>query len=148
MPSYVVKAEVRDPRAATMSFPRMKTMYGGKYIAVDDTIFVFASETEGGTGLVARGVVTRADAVPRKRGTARQTPQVSIEVKRTARARRPLGRAELKAWRTVRDGSPQAELDFKLYRQATNKIVGISDAAASFLDSCFGSARSDQRRRR
>jgi hypothetical protein len=133
MPSYVVKAEVRDPRA-TGSFRRMKTMYGGKHIAVGDTIFVFASENEGGAGLIARGVVTKVDAVPPKRGIARQTPRVSIEVKRTARARLPLGRAELKAWRTVRDGSPQAELDFKLYRQATNKIVGISDAAAGFLN--------------
>jgi len=136
-PSYVVKADVRD-RGARFSFPRMKTMYGGKYIAVSDTIFVFASETEGGTGLIARGVVTKGNAVPRKRGGARQTPRVSIEVKCTARARRPLGRAELKAWRAVRDGSPQAELDFKLYRQATNKIVGISDAAARFLNTCFG----------
>ena len=132
MPFYVVKAEVRDPRA-TDSFPRMKTMYGGKHIAVGDTIFVFASENEGGSGLIARGVVTKVDAVPPKRGVARQTPRVSIELKPTARARRPLGRAELKAWRTVRDGSPQAELDFKLYRQATNKIVGISAEAAAFL---------------
>jgi hypothetical protein len=113
-------------------------MYGGKYIAVDDPIFVFASENEGGSGLIARGVVTKADAVPRKRGIARQTPRVSIEVKPTARARRPLGRAELKAWRAVDDGSPQAELDFKLYRQATNKIVGISDAALMFLNTYFG----------
>jgi hypothetical protein len=138
MPSYVVKADLREGRATTMSFSRMKTMYGGKHIAVDDTIFVFASETEGGTGLIARGVVTKANAVPRKRGVARQTPRVSIEVKCTARARRPLGRAELKAWRAVRDGSPQAELDFKLYRQATNKIVGISDPVARFLNTCFG----------
>jgi hypothetical protein len=138
MLSYVVKADVRDRRATTMSFSRMKTMYGGKHIAVDDTIFVFASETSGGTGLIARGVVTKANAVPRKRGVARQTPRVSIEVKCTALARRRLGRAELKAWRAERDGSPQAELDFKLYRQATNKIVGISDAAARFLNTCFG----------
>jgi hypothetical protein len=138
MPSYVVKADVRDRRATTMSFSRMKTMYGGKHIAVDDAIFMFASETEGGTGLITRGVVTKANAVPRKRGVARQTPRVSIEVKCTARARRRLGRTELKAWRAVRDGSPQAELDFKLYRQATNKIVGISDAAARFLNTCFG----------
>ena len=138
MPSYVVKAHVRDPRATTMSFPRMKTMYGGKYIAVDDPIFVFASENEGGAGLIARGVVTKVSPVPPKRGVARQTPRVSIEVKRTARARRPLGRAELKAWRAIGGGSPQAELDFKLYRQATNKIVGVSDAALTFLNTYFG----------
>lgn len=139
MPSYVVKADVRDPRATTVSFSDMKTMYGGKHISVSDTIFVFASENESGTGLIARGVVTRVDAVPRKRGVARQTPRVSIEVKRTARATQSLGRAELKPWRTVRDGSAQAELDFKLYRQATNKIVGISDRAATFLNTYFSS---------
>ena len=32
------------------------------------------------------------------------------------------------------DGRPETELNFKLYRQATNKIVGISDEAASFLN--------------
>jgi hypothetical protein len=136
MPSYVVKAEVRDP-GARLSLPRIKTMYGGKHIAVGDTIFVFASENEGGSGLITRGVVTKANAVPLKQGVERQTPRVSIELKRTARAIHPMGRAQLKAWRTVRDGSPQAELDFKLYRQATNKIVGISDAAATFLNRCF-----------
>lgn len=31
------------------------------------------------------------------------------------------------------DGRPETELNFKFYRQATNKIVGISDNAAAFL---------------
>jgi hypothetical protein len=31
------------------------------------------------------------------------------------------------------DGRPEIELNFKFYRQATNKIVGISDKAAAFL---------------
>jgi hypothetical protein len=30
-------------------------MYGGKNIAVGDEVFVFASENEGGRGLLARG---------------------------------------------------------------------------------------------
>jgi hypothetical protein len=33
-------------------------MYGGRRIAKGDTVFVFASENEGGQGLIARGVVT------------------------------------------------------------------------------------------
>jgi hypothetical protein len=33
-------------------------MYGGKNIAEGDTIFVFASENEGGPGLIAMGVVS------------------------------------------------------------------------------------------
>jgi hypothetical protein len=135
--AYVVKTEIRDPRARAFVLANMKTMYGGKQIKAGDTIFVFASETEGGRGLVARGVVTKAAAVPLKPGVARQTPCVSIWVKTTAFAARALGRAELKAWRGINDGSGQAELDFKLYRQATNKLVGIEPAAVRLLQACF-----------
>jgi hypothetical protein len=60
---------------------------------------------------------------------------MSIAVKRLARAKHLFGREQLKAWRGVADGSPQAELDFKFYRQATNKIGGISEEAARFLGS-------------
>jgi len=137
MPSYVVKAELRDPRAKRFSFPRMKTMYGGRNIAVGDEIFVFASETQGGLGLIARGIVTNTAPVDLPPRSGRWTPRVSVEVRVTARARRALGREQLKAWRGRSDGSPQSELDFKFYRQATNKIGGISDDAASFLGTCF-----------
>ena len=130
---FVIKAEVRDPAPRTFAFLAQKTMYGGKQIAAGDTIFVFASENEGGIGLVAKGVVTSADAVPKRRGVARQTPRVSITVRRTALAKRPLGRRELKAFADWSDGRPETEINFKLYRQATNKIVGISGTAATFL---------------
>ncbi|MEP6474033.1 MAG: hypothetical protein ABJC74_09945 [Gemmatimonadota bacterium] len=114
-------------------FSRQKTMYGGKQIARGDVIFIFASENEGGSGLVACGTVTSAEKVPRKRGIARQTPRVSITVKRTALARRPMGRRELKPFISWDDGKPETELNFKFYRQATNKIVGLSDETAAFL---------------
>ncbi|MET0795460.1 MAG: hypothetical protein ABW061_28335 [Polyangiaceae bacterium] len=130
---YVVKAEVQNPRAKAFVFAHMKTMYGGKQVAKGDTIFVFASETEGGEGLVARGVVTKVEAVAAQAGVARQTPRVSIWVKRTASAEQPLGRAQLRAWRNLSDGSGQAELDFKLYRQATNKIIAVEEGAARVL---------------
>src|SRR5713226_2286484 len=94
--ALAIKAEVRDLRARTFVFAWQKTMYGGKHIAKGDTVFVFASENEGGQGLIARGVVTSAEAIAKKRGVARQTPRVSIAVKRTALAKRPLGRSELK----------------------------------------------------
>ena len=112
-------------------------MYGGKHIAPGDTLYIFASENEGGSGLVARGVVTAASAIARRPGAARQTPRVSIVVKRTALAKRALGRAELKPFNQWDDGRPATELNFKFYRQATNKIVGISDAAGKFLDQRF-----------
>ena len=130
---FAIKTEVNDPEAETFEFSAQKTMYGGKHIAGGDTIFIFASENEGGTGLIASGVVTSAEAVAKRRGPARQTPRVSITVRRTARAKRRLGRSELKPFSDWKDGRPETELNFKFYRQATNKIVGFSDETAAFL---------------
>jgi hypothetical protein len=135
--SFAVKAEVVDPLARTFAFIAQKTMYGGKLIAEGDTVFVFASENEGGQGLIARGIVTHAEPVAKKRGIARQTPRVSVTIRRTALAKRSMGRRELKGLTAWKDGRPGTELNFKFYRQATNKIVGISDKAASFLSKCF-----------
>lgn len=135
--AFAIKAEIRDPRAKTFTFAAQKTMYGGKHIAEGDTVFVFASENEGGQGLIARGVVTSAMAIAKKRGIARQTPRVSVTMQRTAFARRPLGRSELKHFKDWKDGQPETELNFKFYRQATNKIAGISDKAAAFLGGFF-----------
>jgi hypothetical protein len=135
--AFAIKAEVVDRRARTFTFIAHKTMYGGKLIAEGDTVFVFASENEGGQGLIARGIVTHAEAIAKKRGIARQTPRVSVAIKRTALAKRPLGRRELKHLTDWKDGRPGTELNFKFYRQATNKIVGISDKAAAFLGKYF-----------
>ena len=135
--AFAVKAEVRDLRAQTFTFPAQKTMYGGKHVAEGDTVFVFASETDGGHGLIARGVVTSAKAIAKRVGVARQAPRVSISVRRTGRAKRPLGRTELKHFSDWDDGRPETELNFKFYRQATNKVIGISDEAAAFLDGFF-----------
>jgi hypothetical protein len=134
---FVIKAEIKDVGAETFAFNAQKTMYGGKQIAQGDTIFVFASENEGGPGLISSGIVTSAKAIPKKPGIARQTPRVSITVKRTARAKRRLGRSELKPFCKWNDGRPETELNFKFYRQATNKIGGISDKAAAFLRRFF-----------
>ncbi|TLY72375.1 MAG: hypothetical protein E6K43_12825 [Gammaproteobacteria bacterium] len=135
--AFAIKAEVRDPRAETFVFTAQKTMYGGKRIAKGDTLFVFASENEGGQGLIARGVVTSTQAIAKKSGVLRQTPRASIAVKRTAVAKQPLGRSELKRFTDWNNGQPETELNFKFYRQATNKIVGISDEAAAFLERFF-----------
>jgi len=134
---FAIKAEVVDPRARTFTFSVSKTMYGGKLIAEGDTVFVFASENEGGQGLIARGIVTHAEPIAKTRGIARQTPRVSITIRRTALAKQPLGRRELKHLTDWNDGRPGTELNFKFYRQATNKIVGISDKAAAYLGKCF-----------
>jgi hypothetical protein len=135
--AYAIKAEISEPRAKTFTFSAQKTMYGGKRIAEGDVVFVFASENEGGQGLIGRGVVTSAEAVARKPGIERQTPRVNLSIKLTRLSKHPLGRRELKRFSDWNDGKPESELNFKFYRQATNKIVGISDQAATFLDEFF-----------
>ncbi|TKV71135.1 hypothetical protein [Rhizobium sp. AU243] len=135
--AFVIKAEISNPDAETFAFAAQKTMYGGKTIREGDTVFLFASENEGGHGLIARGTVTSAQAVARKSGIARQTPRVDLTIKRSETALRPLGRAELRDFRDWDDGQPGTELNFKLYRQATDKIVGISDRAAGYIDTFF-----------
>ena len=135
--AFAIKARISDPRDKTFAFIAQKTMYGGKHIAEGDRIFVFASENDGGQGLIARGIVTSAQAVARRPGIARQTPRVGLTVRRTDLAKRPLGRSELKHFTDWNDDRPETELNFKFYRQATNKIVGISEEAAAFLSKFF-----------
>jgi hypothetical protein len=126
---FVVKARPRRKLRATVLRFDEKTMYRGKHVAPGDAIFVFASDHQGGRGLVARGVVTSAARGPGIR--------VRISVRVTHLARRALGRAELKPFRERTDGRPETEIARKFYRQATNKIGGISDRAAAFLNAHF-----------
>jgi hypothetical protein len=128
---------VNEPEAETFSFRAQKTMYGGKHIGTGDSIFVFASENEGGPGLIACGIVVSAKAIAKNSGIARQTPRESITVRRTALAMQALGRSQLKPFSNWDDGRPETELNFKFYRQATNKIAGISEAAATYLRRFF-----------
>ena len=134
---FAIKTGIEDPTANQFAFARQKTMYGGRQVAEGDTIFLFASENEGGQGLTARGVVTSVEAVPKRTGIPRQTPRVSLTIRRVALAKRRLGRTELKRFADWNDGRPETELNFKFYRQATNKIIGISDETAAFLGGFF-----------
>jgi hypothetical protein len=135
--TFAIKARVTDLLADTFAFSAQKTMYSGKRVAEGDVIFVFASENEGGPGLIASGVVTSANAIPKKQGVDRQTPRMSITIRRTALAKRRLGRSELRRFCDWNDARPETELNFKFYRQATNKLAGISDEAAAFLHGFF-----------
>ena len=136
---YVIKAAVTDEAAKLFSFRMQKTMYGGKNIRANDEVFIFSSENERGNGLIARGTVTSVTQPPKRRKPAkvRSTPRVSIGVRRLAKVKRRLGRSELRVFRDWEDGRPETELCFKFYRQATNKIGGVSEKTAAFLRSFF-----------
>jgi len=136
--AYAIKAELGDSELpAFIDFARQKTMYGGRKIAAGDEIYIFGGDVGGGRGLVAYGIVTQAQAIPRQIGVERQTPRVSIRVQRVALAKRRLDRSAVKDFCQWDDGRPETELNFKFYRQATNKIVGITDPTAAFLRKFF-----------
>ena len=135
--SYAIKAAIDDPTPNVLVFPAQKTMYGGKQIGPGDELFLFASENQGGKGLVAFGIVATAETIERSSRNAREAPRVSITVNSLVRAQRVLGRSELKPFTNWADELPQTELNFKFYRQATNKVVAISDRTTSFLKKFF-----------
>jgi len=135
--AYALKAPLPDVQADGWQLAEQKTMYGGKRIAAGDVLFLFDSENEGGQGLIARGVVVQAAPCAPRAGVPRQTPRVTLTVRRTATATRPLGRATLRTFDRWDDGRPETELNFKLYRQATDKVVGLSEVAARWLAACF-----------
>ncbi len=112
---FAIKTGIEDPTANQFAFARQKTMYGGRQVAEGDTV----------------------EAVPKRTGIPRQTPRVSLTIRRVALAKRRLGRTELKRFADWNDGRPETELNFKFYRQATNKIIGISDETAAFLGGFF-----------
>lgn len=62
------------------------------------------------------------------RGSDRQHPGLS---------KVPLTAADLRAFADWRDGKSETELNFKLYRQGTEKVVGLSDEATVFLSAFF-----------
>jgi hypothetical protein len=120
---FAIKVDALDGDAATFSFTAQRSMYRGKRIAVGDTIFLFVAHEQDGRALTVRGAVTAAASVQPQAGRKRQTPPVSIAVQRTANARQALKRSDLLPFSLWTEGSPEMELNFELYRQATNKIV-------------------------
>ena len=70
---YLIKTEINATEANAWSFERQKTMYGGKLISTGDTLYIFASETEGGIGLIAKGIVIAAEPTPRREGDRRRS---------------------------------------------------------------------------
>ena len=134
--TFAIKAKVTDLLAETFAFSAQKTMYGGKRVAKGDAIFVFASENEGGPGLIASGIVTSSKSIPRKHGIPRQTPRVSITVRRTALVQQRLGRSELKLFSIGTTVDPKLSLILNsIVRQRTRSSPSRMKRRRSSTDS-------------
>ena len=129
MTDYAVKAVLGGAVPEVLVLERQKTMYGGKAVAAGDRVFVF----DRAVGLVAWGLVEAAEALPREEGV----PRVSVTLRRQGQVVRPFGRAEVKGFCDWDDGRPETEVNFKFYRQATDKVVGITAGTGEFLAGFF-----------
>ena len=79
------------------------------------------------------GASSAASPIPRMPGLARQTPRISVTFEATSVAKRSLGRSDLKPFAAWDEGRPETELNFKLHRQATDKIVAFRPTPQSSL---------------
>jgi len=111
-------------------------MYDGKRIALGDVIYSSPARTSGGAGLIARGIVTSAGAAPRRRAW-RADAMRQHHGQREPPSSNAASAARTQALANWDDGKPETELNFKFYRQATNKIVGLSARRRISLGDCF-----------
>jgi hypothetical protein len=99
-------------------------------LVVGQRAFVWISETNGGEGLAFCGEIRSVQSV--------STGKTRLTVFPDARKRTtPLRTIDLSPHRTSVDGAPIAGLAAKLYFQAHNKIVELSETEEAFLDTCF-----------
>lgn len=102
-----------------------RPMYGGKDVDAGDSVFLWSSEQLGGRGLWARGIVLKASAAGTK-----QHIEVRIDQLITARN---FGLDQIAPHRDSSAETPIAGLARKLYKQAHNKIAGVTNAEAHLL---------------
>lgn len=102
-----------------------RPMYGGKDVDVGDSVFLWASEQQGGRGLWARGIVLSSDVVESKQRIAVRIDQVVTT--------RQFGLDQIAPHRDGAVETPIVGLARKLYKQAHNKIAGLSNAEADVL---------------
>ena len=102
--------------------------YENASMAPGDRAFVWWSETQGGTGLAARGVVTEA---------FRKGPLWQAKIKVSSEAGRRFGKEDLRPLRDSKSHEPQATLARKLYRHSLDKVTNLDPVEERFLDSFF-----------
>ncbi len=102
-----------------------RTMYGGREIASGAEVFLWASETQGGSGLWARGTVLEVEPGNKK-------PVVSVRIEDMANSGN-FGIEQIAPHRNSSANTPIVGLARKLYKQAHNKVARITAEEADLL---------------
>ena len=100
-------------------------MYGGKDVDTGDSVFLWASERQGGRGLWARGIILRVDHGEEKL-------RVEVRIDQLA-AVGHFGLDQIAPHRDSTANTPIVGLARKLYKHAHNKIAGVTNAEADLL---------------
>lgn len=102
-----------------------RPMYGGKDIDTGDSVFLWASEQQGGRGLWARGIVLLVAPAGNKLG-------IEVRIDQLATADH-YGIDQIAPHRDSSAETPIVGLAHKLYKHAHNKIAGVTSAEADLL---------------
>ena len=106
-----------------------RPMYGGKDIGPGDVVFLWASETQGGRGLWARGTVLKSEV---------HQPQLRIDVRVDQMVTSGhLGLEQIAPHRDSTENTPIVGLARKLYKHAHNKIAGATNGEADLMMGYF-----------
>lgn len=92
---------------------------------IEDRVFLWWSEAQGGAGLAGHGLLVHA----RQAGSL-----LMAEVEPITLMNCGFNRANLRPFRDATGSDPRVGLAAKLYRHALNKVVAITPAEAAFLD--------------
>lgn len=126
---FIAKTAPIDARIGDTIQVEEQPFYGGREIAAGATVYLWASETQGGNGLWARGTVVRVEH-------AAKMPIVKIRVDQLATSEN-FGVEQIAPHRDSAVSSPIAGLARKLYKHSHNKVARISDDEADLLAQLF-----------
>ncbi len=106
-----------------------RPMYGGGEIASGADVYLWASETQGGAGLWARGTVLGVEPGANK-------PVVTVRVEEMVNSGN-FGIEQIAPHRDSSANTPIVGLARKLYKQSHNKVARITTDEASLLQRLF-----------
>lgn len=128
--TFIAKVAPVSPQVGNNVYLEERPMYGGKEICSANPIFIWESETQGGQGLRAHGVVLQVE---------HDHPKLRIEVRidQVLPLNSHFSYADIKPFRDYTDDTPIAGLARKLCRHAHNKVAALTIAEGEFLSRYF-----------
>lgn len=103
-----------------------------------DEVFVWTSESNGGDGLFAMGIVRACECEShQKERAANPTQQYVVNVEISGRPVQSMRKVDIAPHRNDNDGTPIFELGHKLYGQSHEKVIALSDDCGRYVRSHF-----------